>query len=121
MPAPPVLPPSTWQVVDAGEGPEVYVPLSSTRTLVPSFARSRKGDIAWKRNEGDISKLIKYWTRGEGAGLIGWGAPCDFCSCVAHLAKYVPPEKLKGFCAKLHKRATGKWPGPRSKGKHCPC
>lgn len=86
-----------------------------------TYARSHKGDIAWERNKGDISKLIKYWTRGEGAALIGWGEPCDYCSCLAHLAKYVRADEVHGFCARLHKRATGSWPGPRSKGKHCPC
>lgn len=85
------------------------------------FARSHKGDIAWQRNKGDISKLIRYWTHGKGAAKIGWGAPCDFCSCLLHLRKYVPPVQVKGFCAKLHRRAMGRWPGPRSHGKHCPC
>lgn len=85
------------------------------------FARSRRGDIAWKRNQGDISKLIRYWAHGKGAAKIGWGKPCDFCSCLRHLRKYVPPNQVKGFCARLHRRAMGRWPGPRSQGKHCPC
>lgn len=87
----------------------------------PEYARSRKGDIAWERNKGDISRLIRYWTRGEGAAKIGWGKPCDFCSCLTQLAKYVPQRQLKGFCAKLHKRATGSWPGPRTDKDRCPC
>lgn len=119
MPTPHVVPSSPWRVIDAGDGVEVYIPLATPSTDV--FARSHKGDIAWERNKGDISKLIKYWSRGKGAALIGWGAECDFCSCLAHLAKYVPAGQVKGFCARLHKRATGKWPGPRSKGDHCPC
>ncbi len=86
------------------------------------FARSRRDAAEWERNKGDVSKLIKYWTRGEGRAKIGWGKPCDFCSCVRELAKYVPPAQLKGFCAKLHRRAVGRWPGPRSKhGDRCPC
>lgn len=88
---------------------------------VEVFARSRKGDAAWKRNQGDISKLIKYWTKGKGGTLIGWGKPCDFCACLSKLRKYVPPTQVKGFCARLHKRATGTWPGPRGQGKGCPC
>lgn len=96
-------------------------PLRAVPELHDGFARSRRGSIAWERNKGDISKLIKYWTRGEGGAKIGWGAPCDFCSCLTHLAKYVPPAQVKGFCAKLHHRATGTWPGPRGHGKHCPC
>lgn len=85
------------------------------------FARSRKGDDAWRRNQGDISKLIRYWTVGPGRAKIGWGKPCDFCSCVNQLRKYVPAAQLKGFCARLHRRAVGRWPGPRSAGKKCPC
>lgn len=93
-----------------------------------SFARSprsEEGRIAWDRNKGNIGNLIKYWTRGKGGVLIGWGAPCDFCSCLDHLAKYVPPTQVKGFCAKLHHRVLGVWPGREDhhghKGKHCPC
>jgi hypothetical protein len=100
---------------------ERFTPAEVERSTPIEFARSNKGSIEWERNKGDISKLIKYWTRGKGGLLIDWGAPCDFCSCVAHLSRYVPPQQVKGFCAKLHKRATGKWPGPRGKGKHCPC
>lgn len=86
------------------------------------FARSRRGDAAWKRNQGDISKLIRYWTSGKGGKTkIGWGKPCDFCSCLSELRKYVPPNQVKGFCARLHRRAMGRWPGPRSQGKNCPC
>jgi hypothetical protein len=100
---------------------------SSLRAVADEFARSEKGSVAWERNKGDLSKLIKYWTRGEGAARIGWGKPCDFCSCVAHLAKYIPNDhELRGFCARLHHRALGVWPGREDghghhKGKHCPC
>lgn len=86
-----------------------------------AYARSRKGDAAWKRNQGDISKLIRYWAHGKGAAKIGWGKPCDFCSCLRQLRKYVPPNQVKGFCARLHRRAMGHWPGPRGQGKNCPC
>jgi hypothetical protein len=128
MPEPLVVPSQTLRYWGRADLPEVYIPLAAPRSVQltltdvdSGFARSHKGDIAWERNKGDISKLIKYWSRGEGAAKIGWGAECDFCSCLAHLAKYVPPGQVKGFCARLHKRATGKWPGPRSKGDHCPC
>lgn len=138
-PLPPVIPPSSRRLwARLADGAEAYIPLAAsvrvssalvgdaepdvTAALYTGFARSEKGSIAWKRNEGDIRKLIKYWAHGEGAAKIGWGKPCDFCSCVNHLRKYIPGDhEVKGFCARLHKRATGKWPGPRSKGKHCPC
>ena len=90
-------------------------------------ARSAKGRVAWEKNKGNIAPLIKYWTVGKGGRLkIIWGAPCDFCRCVSHLSEYVPPGQLKGFCAKLHKKALGVWPGQESgshgkKGKKCGC
>lgn len=86
-----------------------------------SVPRAEFASAEWERNKGNLRNLIKYWTRGEGAAKIGWGKPCDFCSCLRHLRKYVPPSQVKGFCARLHRRATGSWPGPRGQGKHCPC
>jgi hypothetical protein len=87
---------------------------------------SDKGRIAWERNKGDISKLIKYWTVGEGAAKIGWGRPCDFCSCVSHLLPHIKKDhETRGFCARLHHRVLGVWPGREDhhghKGRHCPC
>lgn len=96
------------------------------QAVAEAFARSEKGSAEWERNKGDISHLIKYWTRGLGAAKIGWGKPCDFCSCVHQLEKYVPPAQVRGFCARLHHRVLGVWPGREDghghhKGKHCPC
>lgn len=62
-------------------------------------------------SRGNLAVLIRYWTFGKGRAKIGWGSPGDFNRCVARLSKYVPPGQVKGFCAKLHKRATGQWPG----------
>lgn len=61
---------------------------------------------------GNLAVLIRYWTRGEGAAKVGWGRSGDLVRCFRLLARYVPPNQVKGFCARLHKRATGKWPGP---------
>lgn len=70
-------------------------------------------------------RLMRYWTRGPGAAKIGWGKPCDFCSCLRQLRKYVPARMLKGLCANLHHRALGEWPGEhtvgRDKDRDCPC
>lgn len=54
-------------------------------------------------------KLAEYWTKGEGAAKIRWGAPGDFNRCVTHLGKFV--KDPKGLCAEYHKLALGAWPG----------
>lgn len=70
-------------------------------------------------------RLMRYWTTGPGAAKIGWGRPCDFCSCLRQLRRYVPRRMLKGLCANLHRRALGIWPGQhtrsRDRGSGCPC
>lgn len=71
-------------------------------------AASRSGGLV----RGNLAVLIRYWTRGKGAARIGWGRGGDFMRCVRLLARYVPPNQVKGFCARLHRRATGTWPGP---------
>lgn len=77
------------------------------------------------KNPVGTQRLMEYWSHGPGAAKIGWGKPCDFCSCLRHLRKYVPKRMLKGLCANLHKRALGLWPGQehrgRDKGHGCPC
>lgn len=80
-----------------------------------SFAVTPKGVAGQER-------LDAYWTTGEGAAKIRWTEPCAFCRCLDHLGKYVGPDRLKGHCANLEKRATGHFPNPQhSKTKHCPC
>ena len=70
-------------------------------------ATSRSGGLV----RGNLATLIRYWTREEGAAKIRWGSGGDYMRCVRSLSKYVPPNQVHGFCARLHKRATGKWPG----------
>jgi hypothetical protein len=65
--------------------------------------------------------LIKYWTAGEGAGKIRWGAPegGDFARCKREIQKAITdggksplaPNVIDGLCATLHKIATGASPG----------
>ena len=76
------------------------------------------------RNPSGTERLMRYWTTGPGAVKIGWGKPCDFCSCLRQLRKHVPRRMLKGLCANLHKRALGQWPGEHTVGRdkgRCPC
>lgn len=50
------------------------------------------------------ARLHRYWM-----SHITWGKPGDFDECVRHLSKYV--RDPKGYCAKMHKAATGATPG----------
>lgn len=60
--------------------------------------------------DGNAETLRRYWTVGAGAVKIAWGTPGDFTRCVTHLTPYMG-ARSKGYCANLHKRATGAWPG----------
>ena len=62
--------------------------------------------------DGDAEKLRRYWLYGEGAVKIRWGTPGDFTRCVRQLNKYMP-GRAEGYCARLHKRATGVYPGSK--------
>lgn len=63
------------------------------------------------RNSGGTRRLKRYWAYGKGATKIRWGTPGDFNRCVRQVSKYMPRRVAKGYCAKLHKRVVGKWPG----------
>ena len=63
------------------------------------------------RNSRGTQRLKRYWAYGEGATKIRWGTPGDFNRCVRRVSKYMPRSVAKGYCAKLHKRVVGKWPG----------
>lgn len=70
-----------------------------------------------KPGDGDASKLKRYWLTGTGGTVkIRWGTPGDFTRCVKELDKYMP-GRAEGYCANLHKIATGQWPG-EVKGKN---
>lgn len=57
-------------------------------------------------------KLRNYWLRGRGAAKIRWNTPGDWTRCVRHLSKYMGP-RAKGYCADLHKDATGMYTGDK--------
>jgi len=61
------------------------------------------------------AKLRAYWTRGEGAAKIKWGAPGDFKRCVKHMRKFVA-ERAEGLCNIYHRSALGVAPGKEHKG-----
>lgn len=61
-------------------------------------------------NQRKAEPMRKYWLRGAGAVRIMWGVPGDFNRCRTLLTPYMG-ERSAGYCAKLHKSATGGWPG----------
>lgn len=55
-----------------------------------------------------------YWsnsgtTKGKVSG-IPWGTPGDYQTCLDRTAPHLG-EKAHGYCANMHKKATGFWPG----------
>lgn len=65
------------------------------------------------------ARLVEYWTHGEGAAKIRWSEPGDFDRCqvlvneaiTKHGGKPLGDHEIKGFCSRLHVRATGHGPG----------
>ena len=62
--------------------------------------------------DGDAEKLRRYWTVGAGGLAIRWNTPGDFGRCVKKLERHMP-GRAEGYCARLHKRATGVYPGSK--------
>jgi hypothetical protein len=55
---------------------------------------------------------LKAWAVGpEGQKHFRWGTPGDFARCEKFYADKMPAHMIPGFCANLHKLATGARPG----------
>jgi hypothetical protein len=56
---------------------------------------------------------LKAWAinPAEGGRLFMWGTPGDFEKCVRFYTGKLPNHIVKGWCANLHKLATGATPG----------
>jgi outer membrane biosynthesis protein TonB len=57
-------------------------------------------------------RLRRYWSSGKGAAKIRWNTPSDWRRCYRQLRKYMG-LRARGYCARLHRRNTGMWPGDR--------
>lgn len=69
--------------------------------------------------DGNIERLDRWATEGEGAARFRWGQPGDFSRCVRFMTAHgVPAAQIPGHCARLHHRATGAWPGHAPGEKH---
>ncbi|MFB6505627.1 HK97 family phage prohead protease [Streptomyces sp. NPDC056099] len=62
------------------------------------------------RNRGDAEQLRRWYTAGEGAAQIGWGAAGDFDRCVAIASKHMTADDAKGYCNLRHHDALGIYP-----------
>lgn len=62
---------------------------------------------------GNVEQLRKWAVSGAGRALFAWGTPGDFDRCVTfYKAKTdMSDHMVKGWCATLHKLATGASPG----------
>ena len=78
--------------------------------LLPLYAAGVPTVADTPKEVGNAERLRQYWTHGEGAAKIGWGAPGDWYRCVSHLSKYMG-SRAKGYCTLRHKDALGVWPG----------
>jgi hypothetical protein len=59
-------------------------------------------------------QLERSYLSGKVAPRIRWGTGGDFTRCVRQARKHGMSDGVaKGACAKLHKRATGMWPGDK--------
>ena len=55
---------------------------------------------------------LRKWAVTEGNKIFKWGTPGDFKRCETfYREKGVPGHMIAGWCARLHKLATGGWPG----------
>jgi hypothetical protein len=97
--------------VEAIEEESTPSSLMASAAAILAFAPGTEDGPGWLTHPVDTDRLRDYWTKGKGAALIGWGLPGDFNRCRTHLAQYVKPQHLAGYCANRHKDALGIWPG----------
>lgn len=69
-----------------------------------------------RRRSGIARRGKRYWSTGKGGLAIRWNTPGDFTRCVRKTRPYLGVG-AEGYCARLHKRNTGKWPGEGKRGK----
>lgn len=96
----------------AAAEPEVETPAGAPKPVEPDTVDDNFAlDVEPICEAGNADALRRYWLTGQGAAKIRWGTPGDFRRCVRALnGKMTDPE---GYCAELHKTATGMWPGDK--------
>lgn len=71
-----------------------------------------------KPGDGNVERLRRWAVSGAGAALFAWGSPGDFDRCRTFYRDKIPEKYIDGWCAKLHKLATGAPPGHAPGEKH---
>lgn len=56
-------------------------------------------------------KRLQNWAITEGGKIFAWGTPGDMRRCQQFYKGKIPANQIDGWCARLHKLATGQWPG----------
>jgi hypothetical protein len=85
--------------------------LNAAKVFGPTSNPTTHDGPGWITDPIPTQRIRNYWTKGEGAAKIKWGAPGDFNRCRTQLAKYVEnPDWLAGMCANMHYEALGFWP-----------
>ncbi|MFK0295642.1 2'-5' RNA ligase family protein [Streptomyces sp. NPDC090442] len=62
------------------------------------------------RDRGNAERLRDWYTHGEGAVRIGWGAQGDFDRCVALAGRHMSLKDARGYCNLRHHEALGIYP-----------
>jgi hypothetical protein len=64
---------------------------------------------------------LRRWALSEG-GIkhFKWGTDGDMTRCQRFYKGKMPARMIDGWCARLHKAATGTWPGERGKPGNAP-
>ena len=58
-----------------------------------------------------VQRLRDWAVSGPGRALFNWGTAGDFARCEAFYKGKMPERMIPGWCATLHKLATGATPG----------
>jgi hypothetical protein len=86
--------------------------LSTLENVIVPVVAGAKGvkDDLVNDNQRKSEPLRTYWLRGVGSTKVMWGVPGDFQRCRSLLTPYLG-SRAAGYCARMHQRATGAWPG----------
>ncbi len=64
---------------------------------------------------------LRAWALGPGGMRhFRWGTDGDMTRCMRFYKTKMPNRMIPGWCARLHKAATGTWPGERGKPGNAP-
>jgi hypothetical protein len=95
---------------------ETRIAMSDAERAAALTAANTRDGPGWLTHPKDTQRLRNYWTKGPGAGKIGWGSEGDLTRCERFLRKYVGPMWSWGTCNNLHHVVFGRF-NPESGGR----